>query len=97
MKRIARSKSMGALSRRFARDMEFQHEAYASGPGATHAGPNAELALRFGTYQPMVRPAEFSFGRFRLAVDRFAAKWAELSDVDASWFVLSSFVAVGRK
>jgi hypothetical protein len=77
--------------------MDFQHSQIVAGPGATHAGLNGEMALRFGIYAPKRRPLSVPFLGYELAIGRYASLWAELSDMESNWLVLLPFVAIGWK
>ena len=72
---------MGALRRRFERDLRFQQTEVITGPGATHAGPNDSLALRFGSYPPRTIPASWCLFGITFFVGDNVGEWLALSDI----------------
>lgn len=93
--RVRKSGSMGALGRRFERDRVFQHGPTITGPAATPAGSdNADLSLRFGIYPEIQMPRHGRLGPVAWVQGANAARWAELSDMDAGWLVLGKRLAV---
>ena len=91
MRFISKKSTIGALNRRFERDMVFQHGKTIAGPGATHAGPNPELALRFGTYDPVPRPFSFRVFGLVVVIGGNAGVWARLSDMERPWIASRRF------
>ncbi|MDF3607551.1 hypothetical protein PE067_16205 [Paracoccus sp. DMF-8] len=91
---IKQSSSMGALNRRFQRDMEFQQAEVVTGPGATAAGGNDGMAIRFGTFPAPVRPRHWRFLGLHGVVGIGAARWAGLSDLEGRWLVIGNRFAV---
>lgn len=83
-----KSRTMGALQRRFERDREFFQGSNVFGPAATHAGDNGGLALRFGEFAAKKVPniSTLRIGRLSVSVIRGpnAAMYAGLSDMELS-------------
>ena len=75
--------TIGDLNRRFERDRTFMHGTYAAGPAVTPAGSaNADLSLRYGTYEGLKRPAEIKIWRFKIVIGDNATEWVRLSTME---------------
>jgi len=74
---------MGALGRRFERDRAFMGE-YSTAPGATAAGGNENMALRFGDFQSPKPPKMYRVMMWHIAIGAATQQWLTLSDLEWS-------------
>jgi hypothetical protein len=87
VKFIRRSDTYGALRREHVRTATFSDfpQQYMTGPGATHAGLNKDLSVRFGVFSQKQAPAAAArWRRFTLFRGEHVAEWLALSDMTYS-------------
>lgn len=80
--RVRASNTIGAMNRLRDRNLRFGYGQYAAGPAVTPAGnDNADMALRYGTYQQDAPPRVLvRFGRWTLLWGRNVSDFCALSD-----------------